>query len=130
MYLSKKQICPSTALFDVPHKPKPMTAAQIIKKFPEFAKEMNGTSDDSCLLYFWKRNKETKIYEFEDEEAEQEVAEMLKVKIYDEAAEKEKAAKLYAEQSRALTAEEIQSFKEELAHAKAELQRFYQETDR
>lgn len=124
MYLSRKEKCSPTALFDVPHKAEPMTAARIEKKFPNFAKEMDGCGEERCLLYFWKRNKETKVYEFIDEEAEEEVAELLGVKVYNEEEEKEKAKQKYLEETRALTEEEIKAFKEELSYASAQMKEF------
>ena len=124
MYLDRKQICPPNARFDVPHKAEPVTALYIAKKFPEFANEMDGGGEERCLLYFWKRNKETKVYEFIDADAEEEVREMLGVKIYDEAKEKEKAKQKYLKETRALTEDEIRDFKEELAHASNQMKEF------
>lgn len=124
MYLNRKDKCAPTALFDVPHKSEPMTAAKIEKKFPEFAREMDGGGEERCLLYFWKRNKETKVYEFIDEEAEDEVAELLGVKVFNEEEEKEKAKQKYLEETRALTEEEIRQFKEDLAHASQQMKDF------
>lgn len=128
MFLDRRQKCPPTALFDVPHKPEPMTAKQIEKRFPDFAAEMDGGGEDRCLLYFWKRNKETKVYEFIDEEAEDEVAELLGVTIFNEEEEKEKAKQKYLQETRALTEQEIKDFKEELAHASAELKKWAKNT--
>jgi uncharacterized FlaG/YvyC family protein len=130
MYLDRKQICSPTARFDVPHKAEPVSALYIAKKFPEFAKEMDGGGEERCLLYFWKRNKETKVYEFIDEVAEEEVAEMLGVRIYNEEEEKEKAKQKYLEETRALTEEEIRSFKEELAHASQQMKEFLKSTNK
>jgi hypothetical protein len=126
MYLTKKEKCSPTALFDVPHKSKPMTAASIAKRFPEFAKEMDGVGEERCLLYFWKRNKETKVYEFIDEEAEEEIAEILGVEVYDEEKEKER----YLNRSRPLTDEEIKDFKEELAFASQQMKEFLKKSSR
>ncbi len=84
MYLKPKKKCPPNALFDVPHKPEPVTAKYLMKKFPAFASEMDGCGEERCLLYFWQRNKETNVYEFIDEEAEDEVREILGVKLLDE----------------------------------------------
>jgi hypothetical protein len=126
MYLNRKEKCSPKALFDVPHKAKPMAAASIEKKFPEFAKEMDGCGEERCLLYFWKRNKETKVYEFVDEEAEEEVAELFGVKIYDEEEEAEKAKQKYLQETRALTEQEIKDFKEELAYVSEQMKAFHQ----
>ncbi len=124
MYLRRKEKCPPNALFDVPHKGEPMTASRIQRKFPEFAKEMDGCGEERCLLYFWVRNKETKVYEFIDEEAEEEIAEILGVRIYDEAREKEKAKQKYLQETRALTEQEIKDFKEELAFVREQIKEF------
>jgi hypothetical protein len=124
MYLNRKTKCPPTALFDVPHKAEPVTAKYLEKKFPDFAKEMDGGGEERCLLYFWVRNKETKVYEFLDAEAEEEIREILGVKLYDEAREKEKAKQKYLQETRALTEEEIRTFKEELAFVSQQMKDF------
>lgn len=128
MYLNRKTKCSSKALFDVPHKSEPVTAKYLEKRFPEFAKEMNGCSEECCLLYYWQRNKETKIYEFIDAEAEEEVRELLGVRLYDEAKEKEKAKQKYLQETRALTEQEIRTFKEELAYASQQMKEFNKNT--
>ena len=128
MYLNRKTKCPPTALFDVPHKPEPVTAKYLEKKFPEFAQEMDGGGEERCLLYFWVRNKETKVYEFIDADAEEEIREILGVKLYDEAREKEKAKQKYLQETRALTEEEIRSFKEELALVSQQLKEWTNNT--
>jgi hypothetical protein len=124
MYIDRKQKCKSDALFDVPHKNIPMTARRIIKKFPEFAKEMDGAGEERCLSYFWKRNKETKVYEFLDMEAEEEIAEWWGVELYDEEKEKQKEKA----KKRALTEDEIRQFKEELAYASKQVKAFLTNT--
>ena len=124
MYLTRKEKCPSKALFDVPHKPDPVPASYIQKRFPDFAAEMDGCGEERCLLYFWVRNKETKVYEFIDEDAEEEVREMLGVKLYDEAKEKEKARQKYLEETRALTEQEIKDLKQELAYVREQIKEF------
>ncbi len=128
MFINRKERCPPTVLFYVPHKPDPVTAHYIEKKFPSFAKDMDGVGSERCLTYFWTRNKTTKIYEFIDEEAEEEVAEILGVEIYDEEKEKEKAKKKKEENSRALTEQEIKDFKEELTFVRDELTKFKNKT--
>ncbi len=128
MYLDRKTVCPPKALFDVPHKVEPVTASYIAKKFPAFAKEFDGAGEERCLLYFWKRNKETKVYEFLDDEAEEEVREMLGVKLYNEEEELEKKQKKYLEETRGLTEEEIKSFKEELFYASQQMKDFLKNT--
>lgn len=124
MYLTRKEKCPPTALFDVPHKPDPVTAKYLEKKFPDFAKEMDGAGEERCMLYFWKRNKETKVYEFLDAEAEEEIAEILGVPLYDEEKQKEKARQEYLQETRALTEQEIKDFKDELDYLREKLKEF------
>lgn len=124
MYVDRKRKCHRHDLFDVPHKDKPMTAKRIMKKFPEFAAEMDGVSEERCLSYFWKRNKETKVYEFLDMDAEEELAEIWGVELYDE--EKEKAKE--KAKRRLLTDEEIRQFKEELAEVSQQMKEFLNST--
>ncbi len=121
MYIDRKKKCHSKTLFDVPHKPYPITARRIEKRFPEFAKEMDGVSEERCLSYFWKRNKETKVYEFLDADAEEEIAELWNVELYDEEKESQKEKR----KRRPLTEEEIQTFKEQLSIASKELKQFF-----
>lgn len=124
MYLDRKTKCKPDALFDVPHKDTPMTAKRIMRKFPEFAMEMDGAGEERCLSYFWKRNKETKVYEFLDMEAEEEIAEIWGVEVYDEEKEKQKEKA----KQRALTEDEIRQFKEELAYASQQVRQFLNNT--
>ena len=81
MYLDKKTKASLELLFDVPHKLEPMTIKKIIKKFPEFSKTMDGSCDENTLLFYYKKNKETAIYEFQDDDAQEDIAELLGVKI-------------------------------------------------
>lgn len=81
MYLAIKQKCPLGTFFDMPHRPEPMTAKQIIKKFPNFAKIFDGEGEENTLKFYYKKSKETGVYEFIDTESEEEIAELLGVKI-------------------------------------------------
>jgi hypothetical protein len=81
MYLAINQRCPLGLSFAVPHKPEPMTAKRIIKKFPHFAKIFDGQGEENTLRFYYKKSKETGIYEFIDLDAEEEVAELMGVKI-------------------------------------------------
>ena len=81
MFLAVGRPCNPKALFDVPHKSEPMTARRIQKKFPDFAALFDGKSMENTLLFYYKKNKATDVYEFLDEEAEEEVAELMGVKI-------------------------------------------------
>ena len=81
MYLDKKNKASPSDLFDVPHKLKPMSVKEIIKKFPEFAKTMDGTCEENTLLFYYKKNKETGVYEIQDDDAQEDIAELLGVKV-------------------------------------------------
>lgn len=108
MFLSVGRPCNPKALFDVPHKAEPMSARRIQKKFPDFAALFDGKSMENTLLFYYKKNKITDVYEFLDEEAEEEVAELMGVQILveeiaDEDAEKE-----------GLSPEQLAEFKEHM----------------
>jgi hypothetical protein len=81
MYLSRGRIAPKGLLFDVPHKPEPMTIKEIEKELPKFAALMDGNGDENTLLFYYKKNKETGHYIFQDSEAEADIAEMMGVEI-------------------------------------------------
>jgi hypothetical protein len=81
MYLAIKKYCPNDTLFYMPHKLEPMTAKKIIKRYPKFAEIFDGTSIENTLTFYYKKNKMSGEYEFIDEEAEEEVAELLGVKV-------------------------------------------------
>ncbi len=120
MYLQVRKPCPLTTMFDVPHQIEPMSAYEIKKKFPNFAKEMDGGYEENTLSFFYKKNKERDVYEFKDEEAEEEVAELMGVEIYDEEKAKEKE-KMEAPENRALTDEEKAAFREHLTDIREKL---------
>lgn len=120
MYLQVRKPCPLATLFDVPHQPDPMTAYEIKKKFPAFAREMDGGYEENTLSFFYKKNKERDVYEFKDEEAEEEVAELMGVEIYDEEKAKQKE-KQEAPEDRPLTEEEKTVFHEHLTDIREKL---------
>ena len=76
-------------LFDVPHKSEPMKVSRIIKELPDFAKIMDGESKENTMLFYWKLNKQTGIYEFISEEDEDEVVELMGVNLCKEVYEEE-----------------------------------------
>ena len=119
MFLAVRKPCPLATLFDVPHQPEPMSAYEIKKKFPNFAKEMDGGYEENTLSFFYKKNKETGVYEFKDEEAEEEVAELMGVELYDE--EKEKGKAEDRPENRVLTEEEKNTFCEHLTDIREKL---------
>lgn len=120
MYLAPKKLCSGSAMFDVPHQAEPMSARDIIKQFPTFAKEMDGTYDANSLSHFYKRNKTTQVYEFLDEEAEDEVAELMGVELYDEAAAAAAAAAEEAQRQVEALSDEAQ-FREHIADIREKL---------
>jgi hypothetical protein len=71
MYLALRQKCPLGDFFDMPHQPEPLTAKQIIKKFPKFAQLFDGQAEENTLKFYYKKSKETGIYEFIDLDAEE-----------------------------------------------------------
>ncbi len=81
MYLALKKYCPNDTLFYMPHRLDPITAKKIIKRYPAFAEIFDGSSIENTLTFYYKKNKVTCEYEFIDEDAEEEVAELLGVKV-------------------------------------------------
>jgi hypothetical protein len=120
MFLEIGRPCKSAILFDVPHKPEPMTFKQLAKEFPEFVKIFDGKAIENTMCFYWKRNKQTGVYEFIDADSEEEVAELMNVELYTGTVGDEEGLEL-AEQ-RQLTQDEIASFKEELAFVKEALE--------
>lgn len=81
MYLAVNVKCPLGIYFDVPHKEQPMSARKIIKRYPAFAKLFDGKSVENTLGFYYKKDKETGVHGFIDLDAEEEVADLLGVKI-------------------------------------------------
>jgi len=102
MYLKVRQVCPLDTLFDLPHKDMPYTAKKIAMRYPKFAKIFDGVSEENTLCFYYKKNKERDVYEFIDIDAEEEVADLLGVKIVESMAvnddEPVSTTKLTAEQ--------------------------------
>ena len=84
MYLKMRHPCPLATMFYLPHKADPVTAKKIASRYPKFAKLFDGQSEENTLSFYYKKNKETDVYEFIDQDAEEEVAELLGVKILEE----------------------------------------------
>lgn len=81
MYLALKKYCPNDTLFYMPHRLEPITAKKIRKRYPAFAEIFDGSSIENTLTFYYKKNKVTCEYELIDEDAEEEVAELLGVKV-------------------------------------------------
>ncbi len=109
MFLEIGRPCKNSVLFDVPHKPDPMTFKQLSKDFPEFVKMFDGQSHENTMGFYWKLNKQTKVYEFIDADSEEEVAELMGVQFYEGGGEEDEPPK-----QNALTEDDIKFFKEEL----------------
>ena len=111
MYLDRGIPCKPGYLFAVPHKDTPMKAKEIEAEFPAFAKLFDGASEENTLLFYYKLNKREKVFEFKTPEDEDEVAELLGVAVCEETAESEPET---APESRPLTKEELNEFKEHM----------------
>jgi hypothetical protein len=112
MFFSIGVACKDSWLFVVPHREKPMKVKHIIRKFPKFAAEFDGSAAECCLSWYYKYNKGEGLFEFKDIESEDEVAEMMGVDLC--------MAQFVDEDSsgsaaKALTAEEIAAVHEHLA---------------
>ncbi len=81
MYMTMNVICPMGIYFDVPHRKKPMSAKKIIQRYPHFAKIFDGESFENTLSFYYTKDKKTGVYTFIDPDDEEEVAELLGVKI-------------------------------------------------
>jgi hypothetical protein len=69
-------------LLTVPHRREPMSVRELEKAFPDFAKLFDGQSEENTILFYWKRNKDTKVYEFREADDEEEVAELMGVECF------------------------------------------------
>ncbi len=99
--------------FDVPHQPDPMTAKRIIKKFPNFAKIFDGQGEENTLKFYYKKSKETGVYEFIDLDAEEEVAELMGVKIKTFAVKDEET--MSDDEKKPLNDEDVENFRAHMA---------------
>jgi hypothetical protein len=109
MYLDKKTKASLDLYFDVPHKLEPMTVKKIMKKYPEFAKTMDGSCEENCLLFYYKKNKDTGVYEFQDDDAQEDIAELLGVKVKSFELKDEEEVTVHA-----LTNEQVEKHKENI----------------
>jgi hypothetical protein len=113
MFLALRQKCPLGEFFDMPHRPEPMTAKQIIKKFPKFAQIFDGQGEENTLKFYYKKSKESGVYEFIDQDAEEEVADLMGVKIKEFKVTNEE--ELDDEQKKPLDSDDIEKFKNHMA---------------
>lgn len=68
-------------MFDVPHRSVPWSANKICRRYPKFAALFDGKGVENTLSFYYKKDKTTDIYQFIDVDAEEEVAELMGVKI-------------------------------------------------
>jgi hypothetical protein len=124
MYLDIGVRAAKGTYFRVPHKQLPMTMKEIEKELPNFAKEMDGSAKECTLRYFYKKDKESGIYEFIDIDSEEEVAEIMGVAIIEVAEEDEMDSDGELIKTTALTDQQLARHKENLAEIKRGLQMF------
>lgn len=115
MYLNPQTRVYKGAYFRVPHQQLPMTAGEIRRQFKQFAREMDGRSADACLEFFYKKDKETGIYEFIDADAEEEVAEIMGVKVIEFCEEEEVDSEGELIHSNGMNAADIARHRENIA---------------
>ena len=112
MYLDQSVKAPQKLKIYLPHLAEPIHAKKVVKLYPEFAKLFDGKSYENTLFYYYKLNKNEFALEFEDAEAEAEVAEILNVKIIDDVIEEEKEELI--EDNKQLSEVQIKKFKEDI----------------
>jgi hypothetical protein len=118
MYLNTKEKAKASLKLRLPHQPNPLSVKKVEAKFPEFAKQVDGKLADSVITFWWKLDKYTGVYEFVDDDAKEEVAELMGVEnveyeIPDPLDEKDDPAS-----RRQLSEQEIQDFRDYLADCK------------
>lgn len=118
MYIAIGVICPDNIRFRVPHREKPMKAKHIARKFPEFAKEFDGSSSECTLQYYYVYNKTEEVFEFKDPDCEEEVAELLGVNLTNDIIVDEEIST-----GSVLTKEEIAQVHEHIADIRAGLKK-------
>jgi hypothetical protein len=111
MYLDSKTECPKNLQIWLPHLAEPISARKVEKKYPEFAALFDGQSQENTLFFYYKINKVEGSLEFIDEDAEEEVAELLGVTITEIELANEDAEEPSKPISRVLSEEEISDFR-------------------
>jgi hypothetical protein len=114
MYLDIGVRASTKQYFRVPHRQLPMTVQELRKEFPSFAAEMDGSAKECTLRFFYKKDKETGVYEFLDEEAEEEVADLMGVEVLEFADDDEVDSDGELVKSTPLSEEQIRRHKENL----------------
>jgi hypothetical protein len=115
MYLDIGVRASNKLFLRVPHRQMPMTVREVSKEYPGFAAEMDGSSRECTLRYFYKKDKESGIYEFLDVDSEEEVAELMGVAVMEFAEEEEMDSDGELVKTTALTDEQLERHKTNLA---------------
>jgi len=108
MFLDAQTECPKSLKIWLPHLEEPISARKVEKKYPEFAALFDGKASENTLFFYYKINKEEQCLDFIDEDAEEEVAELLGVAITEIELENEEEDKPI---SRSLSEQEINEFR-------------------
>ncbi len=104
----------NTLLLRVPHRQMPMTVREVSREYPGFATEMDGSSRECTLRYFYKKDKESGVYEFLDVDSEEEVAELMGVVVMEFTEEEEVDSDGELVKATALTEEQLERHKTNL----------------
>jgi hypothetical protein len=114
MHLDIRTPCPSLLKIWLPHLETPISAKKVAHQFPEFAALFDGKATENTLLFYYKLNIAEQCLDFIDEDAEEEVAELLGVTITEiEMINEDTQAGDFPE-ARDLTQKEIDEFKEHI----------------
>jgi hypothetical protein len=112
MYLDTGIECPDTICIWLPHLEEPMKAKRVVTEYPEFAAIFDGSAKENTLLFYYCVNKEEYSLDFIDEDAEEEVAELLGVTITEVEIEDDDNGDQIATDG--LTKEDIDAFKDHI----------------
>lgn len=122
MYFDTETKVSSKALFMMPHKEEPMSAKEIKKEFPDFAKEFDGSARECTLSFYYKYNKQEGVFEFLDIDSEEEVAELLGVQLLVKEQTEEKV------EEKSLTEEQVNEFRKHIEEIRS-LHKEYKEKE-
>jgi len=75
--LTMKRSTHPTDEFQLPFSQGVMNVKDMIQMYPTFIEEMNGQEAGSCLNLFYERNPVNGVYTFRDEDAENDMADIL-----------------------------------------------------
>jgi hypothetical protein len=110
MFLKDGLPAPDKLKMAMPHLPKPISVRRAKRKFPILVEELDGSAEECTLLWFYKVQEGMLV--FKDGDAEDEMAELLGVKVMEvEFADIDDSKG----SDKAMTPEEVAAFKEMLA---------------